>query len=137
MITRYNRKWSKPIEVSTPYKEEYELITLIEPISYNEDKTVKEYKEISKYVVKKSLWEDYIKSFDIGSIQEQVMNHISKGTPLITAHTLPAGDYTPESLLKGAEIVRQMNAQGVTLEMIESALKSQSNEEAIEEGGQQ
>lgn len=132
MTTRYNRKWSAPEIKSSPFKEEYQLITLIEPISFNEDKTVKEYKEISKYVVKKSKWTDFIKSYDLGSPSEQVISHLTKGTPLITAHTLPAGDYTPQSLLKGAEIVREMKAKGVTLEMIEQALASPKKEEEKE-----
>lgn len=131
MTTRYNRKWTAPEIKSCPFKEEYQLITLIEPISYNEDKTVKEYKEISKYVVKKSKWADFIKSYDLGSPSEQVLNHLSKGTPLITAHTLPPGDYTPQSLLKGAEIVREMKAKGVTLEMIEQALALPKEEEVV------
>lgn len=132
MTTRYNYKWKKPLEKSSPIKEEYELITQIEPISYNEDKTIKEYKEKTIYVVKKSLWSDFIKSYDIGSISEQIMNHLTKGTPLITAHTLPSGDYTPESLLKGAEIVREMQSKGITLDMIEEALKVSLNETKLE-----
>ena len=123
MITRYNFKWTMPKKKSCPVKIEYEYITLIEPISFNEDKTIKEYKEVGKYVEHKSLWKDYIKSFDLGSISDQVINHITKGTPLVTAHTLPAGDYTKDSVLKGAEIVREMRAKGITLDMIESALK--------------
>lgn len=134
MITRTNPyfKWVAPVKVSTPIKEEYELVTIIEPISFNEDKTIKEYKEITKWKCKNSKWSDFIKSFDIGSIQEQVMNHLTKGTPLITAHTLPAGDYTQASLLKGAEIVREMNSKGITLEMIEEALKASSEAPAAE-----
>lgn len=131
MTTRYNRKWSAPKRISCPLKEEYQLVTVIEPISFNDDKTVKEYKEISKYVVKKSKWADFIKSYDLGSPSEQVISHLTKGTPLITTHTLPAGDYTPQSLLKGAEIVREMKAKGVTLEMIEQALSSQVVEEVV------
>lgn len=137
MITRYNFKWTAPKIKRCPVKIEYEYITLIEPISYNEDKTIKEYKEVNKYVEHKSLWKDYIKSFDLGSISDQVINHITKGTPLVTAHTLPAGDYTKDSLLKGAEIVREMRAKGITLDMIESALKQgvQSTLKAEKEGG--
>ena len=121
MISRYNRKWSAPVLQATPDKIEYELITIIEPISFNPDKTIKEYREKSSYVEKRTKWKDFIKSFDIGSPSEQVMNHLTKGTPLITAHTLPAGDYTPQNLLKGAEIVREMKAKGITLDMIETA----------------
>lgn len=132
MITRYNFEWSAPEKKSCPIKEEFELVTLIEPISFNEDKTIKEYKEISKYVCKKSKWHDFIESFDIGTISEQVMNHITKGTPLVTTHTLPAGDYTPSSLLKGAEIVREMREKGISLAMIEEAMKA-SSEKKVEE----
>ena len=133
MITRYNYKWEKPVKKSSPIKEEFELVTIIEPISYNEDdkKTVKEYKEITKWVSKKSLWHDFIKSFDIGSISEQVLNHLEKGTPLITAHTLPAGDYRPESVLKGAEILREMQSKGITLEMLESAIESAKTDGSV------
>lgn len=127
LTTRYNRKWTPPEKKSCPFKTEYELITIIEPVSYNDDKTIKEYKEIGKYEVKKSKWRDYIKSFDIGSPSEQVMNHLTKGTPLITGHTLPPGDYTKDTLLKQAEIVREMKAKGITLDMIESAMKSSEN----------
>jgi len=122
MITRYNYKWSAPEEKSSPVKLDYELVTLIEPISFNEDKTVKEYREVSKYVIKKSLWADFIKSYDLGTVSDQVMNHITKGTPLVTSSTLPPGDYTPSSLLKGAEIIREMRSKGITLEMLEEAL---------------
>lgn len=130
MITRYNYKWKKPERISCPIRYEYELITIIEPISFNDDKSIKEYKEIQKYNVRKSYWKDFIKSFDIGSISEQVMNHLTKGTPLITAHTLPDGDYTSESLIKGAEIVREMRAKGITLGMIEEALAQSKKGEA-------
>lgn len=125
MITRFNRKWVKPVKVSEPIKYEYELVTIIEPISFNEDKTIKEYKEVSKYVCKKSKWKDFIKSFDLGSPSEQVMNHLTKGTPLVTAHTLPYGDYRSDNLLKGAEIIREMTSKGITLEMIEASLKAE------------
>lgn len=127
LTTRYNRKWSKPAPKSSPVKFEYELVTIIEPVSYNDDKTIKEYKEISKYVIKKSKWSDYIKSFDLGSPSEQILNHLTKGTPLVTGHTLPAGDYTRQNLLKQAEILREMKSKGITLEMLESALKSSEN----------
>lgn len=126
MITRYNRKWAAPELKNCPDKVEYELITIIEPISFNDDKTIKEYREITKYVEHRSKWSDFIKSFDLGSPSEQVLNHLSKGTPLVTAHTLPAGDYTKDNLLKGAEIVREMQKKGISLEMIEAALAAQN-----------
>lgn len=136
MTTRYNYKWSKPVRKSEPIKVEWELIIQIEPISFvdEEKKVVKEYKEISKYVCKKTKWSDFIKSFDLGSPSEQVINHLTKGTPLVTAHTLPAGDYTKESILKGAEIVREMNLKGITLEMVEEALNSQASASGSESG---
>ena len=56
MKSRYNFKWSKPKEISTPIKVEYEYITQIVPISFNDDKSIKEYKEKSFFVEKKSLW---------------------------------------------------------------------------------
>lgn len=125
MTTRYNFKWTKPEKKSCPIKEDYELIKVIEPISFNDDKTIKEYKEHEKYVVKKSKWHDFIKSFDIGSPSEQVLNHLTKGTPLITAHTLPEGDYRKDSLLKGAEIVRELQKQGLTLDSLIDLYNSQ------------
>lgn len=124
MKARYSFKWSKPEEISTPVKVEYEYITQIEPISYNEDKTLKEFKEKTLFVEKKSLWKDYIKSFDLGSISDQVINHITRGTPLVTSHTLPPGDYTNEHLLKSAEVVREMQSKGITLDMLEKYLST-------------
>lgn len=131
MITRYNYEWKKPERVSSPIKEDYELIKIIEPISFNDDKTIKEYKENDSYKLKKSKWCDFIKSFDLGSVSDQVFNHLKKGTPLVTAHTLPSGDYTSESLLKGAEIKREMSSKGITLEMIYDAL-TKANEKKID-----
>lgn len=125
MISRFNRVWKAPIPQSCPIKIEYELVTKIRPISFNEDKSVNEYTEEDIWVERKSKWLDYLKSFDIGSPSEQVINHISKGTPLITAHTLPYGDYT--NLNKGAEIVAEMRKKGITLEMIESALQAEKD----------
>lgn len=133
MTTRYNWKWSAPVKKSEPIKEEWELVTIIEPISFNEDKTIKEYKEVQKYVCHKTKWHDFIKSFDIGSPSEQVMNHLEKGTPLITAHTLPDGDYTKENLLKGAAIKREMESQGITLDMIVEAVKRANEEKKVDE----
>lgn len=137
MITRYNRKWSAPEKKSQPIKYEYELVTILEPISFNEDKTIKEYKEVSKYVVKKTKWKDFIKSFDLGSPSEQFLNHLSKGTPLVTAHTLPYGDYTKDNLLKGAEIVREFAKKGITIDMLEAYIKAEKEKpaEGAGEGG--
>lgn len=132
MITRYNFKWKEKQFVSSPVKEEWELVTIIEPISFNEDKTIKEYREIEKYVLHKSLWSDFIKSFDLGSISQQIFNHLEKGTPLVTSHVLPDGDYTPEALEKGAAIKMEMAAKGITLEMLVDAFKK-ANEQPAEE----
>lgn len=125
MISRFSRKWEAPIPQSCPIKVEYELVNKIHPLSFNGDKSVKEYTEEDIWIPKKSKWSDYLKSFDIGSPSEQVLNHLSKGTPLITAHTLPYGDYT--NLNKGAEIVAEMRKKGITLEMIETALKAEKD----------
>ena len=123
MISRFSRKWTPPIPQSCPIKVEYELKTKIHPISFNDDKSVKEYTEEGVWIEHKSKWSDYLKSFDIGSPSEQVLEHLTKGTPLITAHTLPYGDYS--NISKGAEIVAEMRKKGITLDMIESALTSE------------
>lgn len=128
MLTRYNYKWTKPEKISCPVKEEWKLVKRIEPISFNEDKTIKEYREIEEYVCSKSKWSDFIESFNLGSVSEQVINHLTKGTPLVTAHTLPDGDYTSDALLKGAAIKREMAAKGITLEMLIDALSSKVEE---------
>lgn len=142
MISRFTRKWEKPILHSCPDKVSFELVTQIEPISFNEDKkTVKEYKEIEFYNVKKSKWKDYIKSFDVGSPSEQIMNHLTKGTPLITAHTLPYGDYTPESMQKGQQISAILKEKGISLEQLEEYLNSSKKsveevaKDSVNEGG--
>ena len=58
------------------------------------------------------------------------MNHLTRGTPLITAHTLPEGDYRSQSLLKGAEISNFLNSNGITLEMLEQYIKNGGKVEA-------
>lgn len=123
MISRFSRKWTPPITQSCPFRIECELVSKIHPISFNDDKSVKEYTEEDLWITKKSKWSDYIQSFDIGSPSEQIIEHLTKGTPLITAHTLPYGDYT--NLNKGAEIVAEMRKKGITLEMIENALNAE------------
>ena len=130
MISRFSRKWTPPIIQSCPIRVECELVTKIHPLSFNDDKSVKEYTEEDIWITKKSKWSDYIKSFDIGSPSEQVIEHLTKGTPLITAHTLPYGDYT--NLNKGAEIVAEMRKKGITLEMIENALKAEKDNSNLE-----
>ena len=135
MITRYNRKWKKPEKKSCPEFVEYELIEQVKPLSYQDEaKTiVKEFETITIYKEKKRNWSDFIKSYDIGSVSEQVISHIKKGTPLITGHTLPPGDYTPESLKKGADIIRAMAENGITLEMLEEAYKAGDNSSQSED----
>lgn len=129
MITRYNRKWTKPEKKSCPEFIEYERIVQLKPLSFQDEaKTiVKEYEEVTIYKEKKRSWYDFIASYDIGSVSDQVLSHIHKGTPLVTAHTLPPGDYTPEALSKGANIIKQMADNGITLEMIEEAYKQELN----------
>lgn len=131
MITRYSYKWKKPEKKAEPIKKEYEYIKVIEPISFNEDKSVKEYKEREEYILHETLWADFINSFDIGSVSEQIINHLTKGTPLVTAHVLPDGDYTSQSLLKGAEVKREMDSKGITLDMIVEAVKKANNEASV------
>lgn len=132
MNIRINNSWTKPVLISCPIKEDYELVKIIEPVSFNEDKTIKEYKERYIYKVTKTKWSDFIKSFDLGTISEQVMNHLTKGTPLVTAHTLPAGDYTSSSLEKGAAIKKEMAEKGITLDMIIEAVKTANKESKVE-----
>ena len=135
MTTRYNYKWVAPEKKSDPIKRDYELIKIIEPVSFNDDgKTIKEYVEREEYVCHESLWSDFIKSFDLGSVSEQVINHLTKGTPLVTGHVLPDGDYTPESLLKGAAVKREMESKGITIDMLVAAFKeAQSQSEPVKE----
>ena len=65
------------------------------------------------------------------------MDHIQKGTPLVTAHTLPAADYT--EIAKGAEIKREMAEKGITIDMIVKAVNDSLNKNVQEiitsEGG--
>lgn len=98
----------------------HKLVKQLKVISTNKDGSVDKYLESSKWVEEKSSWKDFIKSYDLGSVSEQMINHLTKGTPLVTAHTLPAGDYT--SIGRGAEVKREMAEKGITLEMIYAAL---------------
>lgn len=129
MISRYSYKWVEPFKCSTPIKIDYELVKKIVPISFNADKSVKEYIEEEKFVERKSKWSDYIASFDIGSPSEQVLNHLTKGTPLVTTHTLPHADYT--QLSKGAEALRFLRERGITLDMLNSALVAEKNVDVV------
>lgn len=131
MITRYNYKWVKPVRISDSIKEDYELIKKIVPVSFNEDKSVKEYTEEISYKCTRSKWSDFVKSFDIGSVSDQVMSHLTKGTPLITAHTLPAGDYTHDAILKAAEFKRKLDESGLTIDELVSILNKKSDSSSI------
>ena len=123
MISRFNYKPIKKRNSSND--DEFDSFTYekeIEVISYKEDKkTVDKYREKSFWKKRKNSWSEFIKSFDLGSVQEQVMNHLTKGTPLVTAHVLPPADYT--KLEKGAQIKREMIEKGVSLEMVVAAVK--------------
>lgn len=137
MITRFDYKPPKKRDSSNDdefitYSYEKKLI----PLSKNEDGSIDKYEEQTFWKEEKSSWSEYIKSFDLGSVSKQVLDHIEKGTPLITAHTLPAGDYT--QLEKGASIKREMAEKGITLEMLVEAFKSAaaSQEQKLQnEGG--
>lgn len=93
----------------------------IRVLSTQKDGSVDSYVEELFWKKEKCSWADFIKSYDLGSVQEQVMNHIETGAPLVTANTLPAGDYT--KLEKGAQIKREMAQNGITLEMLVQALQ--------------
>ncbi len=131
MNTRFNyvkpetRDSSKDDEFS-----EFSYETKIVPISKNEDGSIDKYEEKTFWKEKKSSWKEFIDSYSIGSVQEQVMDHIKKGTPLITAHTLPAADYT--QLEKGAQIKREMSEKGITIDMIVQAVNDSLNKNVQE-----
>lgn len=133
MITRFNYQPVSKRDSSKDddfYKCSYEK--KIHVLSTQKDGSVDKYVEKHFWKKEKCSWKDFIKSYDIGSVSEQVLNHLSKGTPLVTAHTLPAGDYT--QIEKGAQIKREMAEKGLTLEMIVNAVneKLQAEEQAIQ-----
>lgn len=135
MNSRYNYKLPKPRDSSND--DEFSTFTLekrIKVLSTNKDGSVDKYVEESFWKEEKSSWGEYIKSFDLGSVQEQVINHLTKGTPLVTAHVLPPADYT--KLEKGAEIKREMAEKGITIDQIVSAVKEaiKPKNEAVAEG---
>ena len=135
MNSRYNYKLPKPRDSSKD--DEFSTFTLekrIKVLSTNKDGSVDKYTEETFWKEEKSSWGEYIKSFDLGSVQEQVMNHLTKGTPLVTAHVLPPADYT--KLEKGAEIKREMAEKGITIDQIVNAVKEAINPqiEAVAEG---
>lgn len=135
MISRFNYKPIKKRDSS--HDDEFSTFTYekeLEVVSYKEDKkTIDKYREKSFWKKEKNSWSEFIKSYDLGSVQEQVMNHLTKGTPLVTAHVLPPADYT--KLEKGAEIKREMMEKGVSLEMVVAAIKEalQPKEEKVEQ----
>lgn len=117
MNTRVNYKLPKQRDNSHDDEfSKYDYKSKMRVLSTQKDGSVDKYEETSEFVEEKSSWSEFIGSYNLGSIQEQVMDHITKGTPLVTAHTLPAGDYT--KLEKGAEIKREMQEKGITVDMI-------------------
>ena len=139
MISRFNYKPLKKRDSS--HDDEFSKFSYekeLEVISYKEDKrTIDKYREKTFWKKEKNSWSEFIKSYDLGSVQDQVMNHLTKGTPLVTAHVLPPADYT--KLEKGAEIKREMIEKGISLEMVVSAIKDalqqkeQPKEEKVEQ----
>lgn len=111
------------------YKWEYKK--RIKVLSTNKDGSVGDYVEENFWDKEKCSWSDFINSYDTRSIQEQVMDHLTKGTPLTTAHTLPSADYT--QLEKGAEIKREMTEKGITIEMLVQALKEANVVQSVKE----
>lgn len=131
MISRFD--YEEPKQRDSSHDDEmkkYSYEKRMKVLSKNKDGSVDKYIEENYWKEEKSSWSDYINSFNLGSPQEQMINHLTKGTPLVTAHTLPAGDYT--KLMKGAEIRREMQEKGITLEMIIQALSEESSK-VIEE----
>ena len=122
MISRFNYK---PVEKRDSSHDDefstFKLIKQLKVLSTNKDGSVDKYIEKSVWKKEKSSWKDFIKSYSIGSVSEQVIDHLTKGTPLVTAHTLPSGDYT--SIGKGAEIKHEMAEKGITLDMVLQAVK--------------
>ena len=107
MNTRFNYKPIPKRDSSNDdvfYK--YSYVKRIKVLSTQKDGSVDKFVEEFYWKKEKCKWSDFIKSYDIGSVSEQVINHITKGTPLVTAHTLPSGDYT--QLEKGAAIKKEM-----------------------------
>lgn len=127
MISRFKYEPVKERDSSNDnFFRTYKLIKQIKVLSTNKDGSVDKYTEKSVWKEEKSSWLDFIKSYDLGSVSEQVINHLTKGTPLVTAHTLPAGDYT--SIGKGAEIKHEMAEKGITLDMVIQAVKDSMKE---------
>lgn len=137
MNTRFNYQPPKSRDNSRDDEfSNFEYKKKMRVISTQKDGSVDKYEEISEFVEEKSSWSEFVESYNLGSVQEQVMDHITKGTPLVTAHTLPAGDYT--QLEKGAEIKREMAEKGITLDMIteavSKAIEQQAQQQVVKEG---
>lgn len=121
MNSRFNYKFIKKRDCSKDDEfSSFKLLKKINVLSTSKDGSVEKYTESSVWKEEKSSWKDFIKSYDLGSVSDQVINHLIRGTPLITAHVLPSGDYSSIGL--GAEIVQEMESKGITLDMIVSAV---------------
>lgn len=115
----------------------YEYKKRMKVLSTQKDGSVDKYVEEGYWEEERSSWSDFINSYDLGSVSEQVLSHIEKGTPLVTAHTLPPADYT--KLEKGAEIKREMSQKGISFDQLVDAVTSAMVDKAkasevIEEG---
>lgn len=126
MISMRNRFDYQPIKKRDSSQDDvfytYSYEDKIIVISKHEDGSVDKYEKRPFWKKVKNSWKEYISTFDLGSVSQQVMDHITKGTPLVTAHTLPSADYT--QLEKGASIKREMAEKGISLDEIVSAVKS-------------
>lgn len=122
MISRFNYEENKKRDSSKDDEfSKFSYEKRMKVLSTNKDGSVDKYVEENYWKEEKGSWKEFMKSYDLGSPSEQVKDHIKKGTPLVTAHTLPYGDYT--TLEKGAEIKREMSEKGITLEMVVDAVK--------------
>lgn len=115
----------------------YEYKKRMKVLSTNKDGSVDKYVEEGYWDEERSSWSDFINSYDLGSVSQQVLSHLEKGTPLVTAHTLPPADYT--KLEKGAEIKKEMAVKGITIDQLVDAITSAMAEKAkasevVEEG---
>lgn len=122
MITRFNYKPPKKRDSShddefSKYRYEEKIVV----ISTQKDGSVDKYVKKTVWVEDKNSWKEFMKSFDLGTVSDQMLSHLSKGTPLVTTHVLPPADYT--KIGKGAEIKREMAEKGVSLEMVVQAVK--------------
>ena len=123
MNSRFNYK---PIKKRDSSKDDefskFDYVKKMRVISTQKDGSVDKYEEEGFFKEEKSSWSEFINSYNLGSVSEQVLDHISKGTPLVTAHTLPSADYT--QLEKGARIKREMAEKGITFDSLVESLIS-------------